>query len=374
MDTRKIKKSAKKTIVVLGSVFIVTIAVFTYFSNTIDYYLLPHVMLTNSHDGEIEYELRTTSHLEYKNADKLSLKYNVTIGKVLVKKGQYVTKGQQLFLLENNSFVTEKNTRYLGVLSLENQLDSLNKAYYRAESPEEWEPIANQIAEVDLKLQNAKILYDEFMNLVDESGYVLAPQNMLIVNVLVKSDAPVLLGEPLLEYKSKDSLLSFSFDVSKELSEKVEMGSRIDIYIKIADKNGETKRTKFNAFVNSAKENEESSGFIYTASLDKEGILELSEEQFPPSAGDEVQIDTSFFSDSYENILTKACIQKDSQGNFIYIISEKDGKFYIETAEVKILEEDDFFCAIDANINDYTQVVLMSTKAISNGQRVIVDE
>ena len=64
MDNRKEKCSVKSIIIKVSIVFLVIIGLLTYFSNTIDNYLLPHVTVTFGGEGTLRYNLRTAATIE----------------------------------------------------------------------------------------------------------------------------------------------------------------------------------------------------------------------------------------------------------------------------------------------------------------------
>lgn len=64
MDNRKEKRSVKSIIIKVSFVFLVIIGLLTYFSNTIDNYLLPHVTVTFGGEGTLRYNLRTAATIE----------------------------------------------------------------------------------------------------------------------------------------------------------------------------------------------------------------------------------------------------------------------------------------------------------------------
>ena len=75
------KSSIKSIIIKVSIAFLVIIALLTYFSGTIDNYLLPHVTCTFGGEGTLKYELRTTSVFEPSDslyADGTELRFRFT--------------------------------------------------------------------------------------------------------------------------------------------------------------------------------------------------------------------------------------------------------------------------------------------------------
>lgn len=65
MEKTKVKLTIKSVVIKLSIAFLIIVALLTYFSSTIDNYLLPHVTVTYGGEGTLKYQLNTTSTLEY---------------------------------------------------------------------------------------------------------------------------------------------------------------------------------------------------------------------------------------------------------------------------------------------------------------------
>lgn len=75
------KSSIKSIIIKVSIAFLAIIALLTYFSGTIDNYLLPHVTCTFAGEGTLKYDLRTTSVFEPSDsltADGSELRFRFT--------------------------------------------------------------------------------------------------------------------------------------------------------------------------------------------------------------------------------------------------------------------------------------------------------
>lgn len=63
------KDTIKSIVIKVAIAFIVIVALLTYFSGTIDNYLLPHVTVTTGSEGTLKYDLHTSSTLEKTESD-----------------------------------------------------------------------------------------------------------------------------------------------------------------------------------------------------------------------------------------------------------------------------------------------------------------
>lgn len=163
--------------------------------------------------------------------------------------------------------------------------------------------------------------------------------------------------------------LQFKFTCNKSAQTLVRIGSSLDVKAQIEAEENRFVYRDGTATVIATREVED--GFECTAQMN---TLELVDGESVPSGGDALLIDTTFKSQKYGHIVMKTAIQTDSQnGDYVYLVTkEEDGKRYITKAEVTILDESDFFAAVDLSTGDLP-IVLTATKEIHEGQRVIVD-
>ena len=63
------KDTIKSIVIKVAIAFIVIVALLTYFSGTIDNYLLPHVTVTTGSEGTLKYDLHTSATLEKTESD-----------------------------------------------------------------------------------------------------------------------------------------------------------------------------------------------------------------------------------------------------------------------------------------------------------------
>lgn len=70
------KLSVKSIIIKISIIFLIVVGLLTYFSNTIDNYLLPHVTVTFGGEGTLRYNLRTAAIIEASNShDSSALRF-----------------------------------------------------------------------------------------------------------------------------------------------------------------------------------------------------------------------------------------------------------------------------------------------------------
>lgn len=359
------KSSIKSIIIKISVAFLIIVALLTYFSSTIDNYLLPHVTVTFGGEGTLKYNLSATSTLEYPKSYDYPSPANITIGEVYVKNGSVVQKGDRLVKYDESEFADRKDSLYLSVFRLQNQLDSLYTTYYNAEDDVTAQSAWNSISELQIELNMAQRAYDDFVGQFDDNGCILADRDMKITKVKVKASSTIAAGESLFTYSSVSTELTFRFTCDKALDTFVRVGSVLDIRLSIETDGGEFRLAKGVATVIQKKEAE--TGFECTARL---GEVDLFGSDQKPSYSDTVVINTEFESQPYKHIVMKSAIQN---GGYIYtVVKAADEKRYVNQVPVTIVDESDFYAAVEMG-SENLPIVLTATKELTDGQRVIVD-
>ncbi len=159
--------------------------------------------------------------------------------------------------------------------------------------------------------------------------------------------------------------LCFRFECEKELDHFVQMGSLVSLQASVEVAENEYALREGAAVI--VEKREAQDGIECTAELKK---MDIAGDEKMPAVGDEVLIDTEFESQPYRHIVMKSAIQN---GSFVYLVTkDADEKRYVHEVPVTILEESDFYAAVEMS-GDSLPIVLSSTKEIHDGQRVIVD-
>ena len=359
------KSSIKSIIIKVSVAFLIIVALLTYFSSTIDNYLLPHVTVTYGGEGTLKYSLNTTSTLEYPKSYEYYSPAGITVGEVYVKNGSVVKKGEKLVKYDENEFADKKDNLYLSVFRLQNQLNSLYTTFYNAEDDATAQSAWSSIGETQIELNMAQRAYDNFIGQFDEDGCIISDRNMKITEVNVKAGTVVNEGDSLFTYTALSTELTFRFTCDNALDTFVRVGTSLDIRLSIETDAGEFRLAKGIATVTQKKEAED--GFECTARL---GEVDLLGSDQKPSYGDTVIINTEFESQPYKHIVMKSAIQN---GGYIYtVVKAADEKRYVNQVPVTIVDESDFYTAVEMG-SENLPIVLTATKELTDGQRVVVD-
>ena len=365
MEKSEVNRTVKSVVIKVSIAFLTIVALLTYFSSTIDNYLLPHVTVTYGGEGTLKYQLNTTSTLEYPAGSDYHTPAAMLIGKVFIKNGQTVKAGDRLVQYDANEFADTRDNLYLSVLRLQNQLDSLYTAYSNAEDDVTAQSAWNSIGELQIELNIAQRAYDDFVGKFDEDGCILADRDMMVTEISVKAGETISAGDTLFSYSTSKPERLFRFNCDSTLDSFVHIGSSLNVRLSIEAEDGQTRLAKATAIVTQKKEIED--GAVCTARL---ADIDLFGSEIEPSEGDPVMIATEFESQPYKHIVMKSAIQN---GSYLYVVVKtEDEKRYVNQVPVTIIDESDFYAAVEMS-SENLPVVLTATKELSDGQRVIVD-
>ncbi len=158
---------------------------------------------------------------------------------------------------------------------------------------------------------------------------------------------------------------TFRFNCSHDLDAFVSVGSMIDF--KALAETGESRFAYRDGTAAVTAIKESADGFECTAEVRD---LQLQSGDKMPASGVEVIVDTVFETPRYKHIVMKSAIKDDS---YVYLVTRgKDNKHYVSKVEVTVIAESDFYAAVEMDA-DSLPFVMTSSKAIRDGQRVIVD-
>lgn len=78
--------------------------------------------------------------------------------------------------------------------------------------------------------------------------------------------------------------------------------------------------------------------------------------------------------EKYPNCLPPSAVHRDNTRSYIYLVKEREGilgmEYYVEELNVKILDENDNWVAVEGAIDSESQIVLSATKEVRNGEIV----
>lgn len=78
--------------------------------------------------------------------------------------------------------------------------------------------------------------------------------------------------------------------------------------------------------------------------------------------------------EKYPNCLPPSAVHRDNTRSFVYVVKEREGilgaEYYVEELNVKILDENENWIAVEGALDRESQVIVSATKEIKNGEIV----
>lgn len=360
------KSSLKPTIIKISIVFVLIVALMTYFSGQIDNYLLPHVTKTLGGDGTLKYRLRVDTVVEQPPESKAYvLTIDFPVGDIAVSEGTFVSKGERMLQYEPQAFAKAKKALNDNVKSLEKDQQKLYTEYTLAKTKLAAQSALDKLMQTHALLEAAQETYDTFVARFDSEGWILAGKDMEIASVSAEIGSTVYSGNALFYYAADTTALQIRFTCDRSLGELAMIGSEVTIQVPLIS-NGETVLRKGTATIIEKKNLE--NGVECTAEIKN---VRLQEGEKMPAYGDKVIVETDFESQQYGHIVMKSAIHDDS---YVYVITkDEDEKRYVYAVPVTIIAENDFYAAVDMTAESLP-LVMTSSKELEDGQRVIVDD
>jgi hypothetical protein len=362
METHDTNKKRNLKIYKIALAFVVIILFLTYFSKSINDSLLTKVTAVSPMQGSLADRYQCTGTVIYKNTDKIFSRGNWIVKKVNVIVNQNIKKGDVMAIIDNSNILIEQKKLMLDMTKLQGDITNLKKS--NADK--------NVLAEKEEELSIAKLQYDSFSNGVTNSGEIIASKDCKVSAVNIENGSEVESNQILFETVDISPKYSIVSELSSDEAVNYNIGDSIKAIIKTRKSNmAEEKKNKDNSLsldLNVSNKQYLKDKNIYNISADIDSN-EVSLEQ-----GQSVIVSLSKTSKSYQCIVPKKCLSEESGQSYIYVISSRDGilgkELYVKKHSVEVIDSNDYNCAINLDINDFSKVVLDSSKPLNDEMSV----
>ncbi|ABR50807.1 efflux transporter, RND family, MFP subunit [Alkaliphilus metalliredigens QYMF] len=193
-------------------------------------------------------------------------------------------------------------------------------------------------------------------------GTVTAPSDGIVTELYYSEGMTANTSQPL--YKIADIQGGFQFIATVNISagEYLEVGDTAEISINsLNNRNIQGK-------VNQIRDNQQEIG------VKKDVIIDIDSDELIGGEIGTASIRKNI--GSYNVLVSNSAVGQDSDGDFVYVLKEREGplgnEFYVEKVSVSIGESDNIKTAVLSGISSRDQVVSNSNKPLSNGSRVML--
>ena len=414
IDYAKRKKVTGKLLII----FILMMVILTFFSNTINNFTLPRVTLESLSKGAILKEISGEGTIEAKNYFEQYIDMNLKVANVYVQAGDTVKMGQPIMELNIDNLksnLLDTNAKYRQIQislerlkdssSLNNNDDNIQRALENMEKQRKnyqdikalydsgYESEVNFI-NADIARKGAERDYDaavqnkeEFaknnlrdienaqLNLEIEARKIDALKKQVANNGLYAASADGIITElnfgegimannskPLYKLAETSGGFQLTVSVNRDLAAYVKPGDAVDVYVtSLGDKvvNGKLEQIK-----EDLKNGD-----------NKELVIDVSDEEL--QGGENAQIVISKKTKLYSALVPNSAVNSDSDGSYVYVIKKKDSPLgtesYVQRIDVIVEDSDSTKSAING-LMALDKIVTESTKALSDGDKVVVEQ
>lgn len=413
IDYAKRKKITGK----LLGVFILMMLLLTFFSNTINNYTLTRVTLDSPTRGALIKEISGKGRIEAKSVFEQYIDTNLKVLEVYVQAGDAVMEGDPIIALDIDNLkatLQDENARYrqqqlaLDKLkdgsALLNHERNLQKALGNMEKQiKNYEGIKAlfdsgfesevNLSNAEAAMKDAKREYDaailvkeEFvknnqrdienaqLNLeiaarrieglnkqVVNGGVYTAAAAGIITEMNFTKGTMANSAKPLFKLAEISGGFQLNVTVDRDLADYVKAGDEVDVYVtSLGNKEIKGKLTQFKEDLQNGD--------------NKTLVIELNDEAL--QGGENAQIIISKKTKQYNALVPNSAIYSDSDGYYVFVINKKDSPLgvesYVQRVDVTVEDADSTKAAIMNGIMHMDMLVTDSTKALSDGDKVVV--
>jgi len=423
MQLMKRKKVIRKAAVI----FICIIILLTFFSNTINNFLLPEVEYDTPSGGVLSNEITAEGEVIPVSVETIYAYGNWKLKSIEVQEGQEVSAGTTLAVIDAQDIQLEMRKAELDIIKLENELKKYKNQYqtidieqYRADCDEAYKAV--QKAEKELKdqkelyaidavalaavneaqdkLEEAKANYEKKQRVLkqkeEESLKTSDNYNLDLAQKEAELEVSRLELQKMKKNVPADGVIRATTDgiiksipvrsgavvsSGQVLFEMVKKESGLAVKwtldikpagkVKIGDSvefSGEgNSKFSFSEKVNEKRYLAKEERYEFTSYINPK--------EDKPEIGQILNVSIRKESKRYNTLVPKSSVVDEGGRKYIFILKEREGvlgkEMYVVKQEVTVSEEDDFYSAISGGgVDSDDKIVKFSTKALSDGLQV----
>lgn len=419
-------QSRKKFIRNVGLIFLIVIILLTFFSKTINNFLLPTVTCEKPKSGELTTEISATGEVMGLNIEKITASGNWHIDEVRIQVGDEVSKGDILAKFEIKDIELELKKMELDILKQENMLKQYKESTKELDLSSfeyEVEDALKAVNKAETELEETKYLFDNGAesqknldmtreNLQDAKQGYIRKEKILHNKKIEFNENKAEFSRTLKEKELELQLIKLEFsdlitNIPKDGLLKASAGGTVK---SIGISGGATCSEGQTLFEISVKD----SGFSiqWTLNTIKAGVLKSAQKvsfkikseneiafegkvdkkqyqlkdgvcQFTSyiknniigvQDGQEAEITAFHKSIQYKLIVPNSSVIKQGGKDYVFVLKERDGslgkEYYVEMKNIKVVEYDDFNTAISGDVASEDYVITYSTKVLEDAMQV----
>lgn len=345
-------------------IFFIIIGILTYFSGTIEYLLLPVVTASEPTGGKLRSNLSKEAEIIYKDRVCIYSTGDFMISDILVEKGSHIEAGTPILSLNPDDLEIKRQQKILEQVKVQNELEQLYREWNAfTGSDMEKETLIDSIEQKKLEKNILETEYDNIFKGINENGEVLASYSGIVSEINVTNGQSVLRGEALIELLEENTDRMVQFELDEAEKNYYSEGKEFEIVYSRQEEDGRITEKSVQGILESINKDAETGRFLAAGKIAEE-IPELE-------YGEKVRVTLSYDGASYENIVPISAITERDGVKIVYVLREDtEGDFYVKKMQVTILEEGDYFAAVEAEFEYGDRVITSANKNLEDRIRV----
>lgn len=414
IDYTKRKKSTGK----LLAGFVAVMALLTFFSNTINNFLLPRVVLESPARGALIKEISGEGTIEARSVYEEYADPGLKVLEVKVEEGAEVRKGQQLLSLDidelRSSLQDERSKYRQQQLELEKLKDDGPLEHYDSSIESAREKLEKQtdyyqdiktlydsgyeseskLKEAETEMNNAQRSYESAVRDKEEyqrnnprdieslelnleiqgrkianlekktanGGVYTAPSDGIITELNFGKGTLTNSSEPLFRLTEASGDFQLSIPVDSDLADYVKPGDKVEVYVSSLEEG------RVEGSIDQVKADLEDG--------DRKDIV-IAVKGKELQGGEKGEVIISKRTEQFQALVPNSAVYTDSEGSYVYTVKKADSPLgvesYVQRTAVTVLDSDSTKSAV-TGITPMDKVVSGSTKALADGDRVVIEE
>jgi HlyD family secretion protein len=410
----------KKYVRNIGLIFLLIVILLTFFSKTINNFLMPEVECRKPVSAYLETGITAKGVIRASDIEKIYAYGSWRVTDVKVKEGAEVARGDVLATVEAEDVMLDMKSKELEMLKLENALEQYRESFDESSRREELDRQSRAAARAQKELDSLKALYEsggetqaaleaaqdrldaakqsyeaglrefdrrkadydrtlkekeselelkrlEYKKLLGnmpENGSITAAGDGVVKMVAIEKGSVCASGQVVIELVEKGSPMTAEWSLSPEKADKVEAGDNVTLSIESDD------FISINGVVKEKQYSSKDGMYVLTSNIK----MENEAENINIRDGQEVEVSMVKRTENYPLVVPNSSIVTQGGKSWVFALRESEGALgnqdYVEMIYVKVEASDDFNSAISGSVTEEDSVVTFSTKPLADGVQV----
>ncbi|RED75089.1 efflux RND transporter periplasmic adaptor subunit [Cohnella phaseoli] len=380
----KTDRRRKKTIAIIFGVFLGTLLLLTFFSNTIMSLTLPKVITEKPRKGKLETSLSGNGLLAPQQEMELANDFGLKVRKLLVKEGDSVRKGQALAQYDNKDAERQLLDERARLQQLRMAMEKGKEDFIAAQRNGDDSGVREakrslEGQKLDIGIQERKIQGLE--EKLSQQRELRAPFDGIVAEVLISEDQPPSLGQPMFRIVNAGKGYKLEIPLTNRLVTLFKAGDTVPLVIETEENkklNVKGRVMKVESRESYGKGNNAiSAGGQGDAGADAEAaksILVLAVQGEGIQGGQTASLSYTKSSAKEMLLLPNKAIKEDADGKYVLTVEENKGalgntftvrKSYFHAADANELET-----AVERGLAPDVRIVTESSEPLQENNRV----